>query len=326
MKNLTIYIGRFQPLHNGHLHVLQKAKEIGDVLILVGSSTESRSIKNPFSNEFILKTLKPFATFIEFISDFPSDDNVWLAEIQEKVSKYDYKYDKVYIIGHDKDESSYYLNNFPQWTLEKVDNFQNINATNIREELFLGNIPKDIMPPNILQELSLFMKTDEWKQRVVEYQDHLKMKRAWENAPYAPIFVTTDCVVLCSGHIILVSRKGNPGKGLWALPGGFLESELTIVQSAIKELKEETRIKLPKSVLFGSIKKSEVFDKPSRSTRGRTITHAFLLQLNENELPKIKGGDDAKRAFWIPLSKVKENRFMMFEDHYHIIQKMTNLL
>jgi bifunctional NMN adenylyltransferase/nudix hydrolase len=325
MKNLTICIGRFQPLHNGHLHLLNAAKEEGDVLVLIGSATESRSIKNPFPTPIIHEMLKPYATYIEGISDYPTDDSPWLAGIQEKVSKYDYKYDNVYIVGHEKDESSYYLNNFPQWNLKKISNFQNINATTIREELFKGNIPCDMLPQNVVCIVEEFMKTNEWKQRVEEYNDHIKMKEAWAKAPYPPIFVTTDCVVVCNGYILLVVRSSNPGRGLWALPGGFLEEKLLIKDSAIKELKEETRIKVPKSVLLGNIKKSEVFDQPSRSTRGRTITHAFLIQLSDSELPKVKGGDDAKKAFWIPLSKVKENRAMMFEDHFHIVQKLVNI-
>lgn len=324
-STLSIYIGRFQPLHNGHLHVLKHAREIGDVLALIGSATEARNIKNPFPTNVVREMLKPYATFIEEISDYPFDDSPWLAEIQEKVSKYDYKYNNVYIIGHDKDESSYYLKSFPQWTLKSIDNYKSINATTIREELYKGNIPEKLLPPDVIKIIQEFMKTEDWRERIEEYSHHTKMKEAWSKAPYEPIFVTTDCVVICNGHVLLVVRGGNPGKGLFALPGGFLETKLTIQESAIKELREETRIKLPRSILNGSIKKVEIFDKPDRSTRGRTVTHAFLLQLNEAELPKVRGGDDAKKAFWIPLSKVKENRSMMFEDHFHIIRKLTNI-
>jgi bifunctional NMN adenylyltransferase/nudix hydrolase len=306
------------------LHLFKKAKEIGDVLVLIGSATEARNIKNPFPTPLVRDMIKPYADFIEEISDYPTDDS-WFAEIQEKVSKYDYKYDKVYIVGHEKDESSYYLKHFPQWTLKTVENFKNINATTIRKELYEGRFPADLLPQNVIKILEEFTKTKDWQERVEEYRHHAKMKEAWEKAPYEPIFVTTDCVTVCNGHILLVIRGGNPGKGLYALPGGFLDSKLTIQDSAIKELKEETRIKLPKNILIGSIKKTEIFDKPDRSTRGRTITHAFLLQLNESELPKVKGGDDAKKAFWMPLSKVKENRSTMFEDHFHIIRKLTNI-
>lgn len=325
MKSLTIYIGRFQPLHNGHLHILKVAKDIGDVLVLIGSATESRSIKNPFPTAIIRDMIKPYATYIEEISDYPTDDSPWLAEIQDKVSKYDYKYDNVYIVGHEKDNSSYYLNNFPQWTLKKVDNFQSINATSIREELFNGNIPTNMLPDNVVVILKNYLKTKEWQERVIEYNDYISMKEAWSKAPYPPIFVTTDCVVVCNGHVLLVIRAANPGRGLWALPGGFLKENLYIKDSAIKELKEETRIKVPKAILLGSVKKIEVFDHPSRSTRGRTITHAFLIKLNDLELPKVRASDDAKGSFWIPLSKVRENRIMMFEDHFHIIQKLTNI-
>jgi bifunctional NMN adenylyltransferase/nudix hydrolase len=323
-KTLSIYIGRFQPLHNGHLHILKKARELGDVLVLVGSAGEARNIRNPFPTKLVKDMLLPYADFIEEIKDFPTDDNLWFAEIQEKVSKYDYKYQHVYIIGHEKDESSYYLKHFPQWTLKSIDNFENINATTIRDNLYKGEIPIHLLPTNVVRIVEEYMKTDEWEKRVEEYSYHVKMKEAWRRAPYEPIFVTTDCVTVCNGHVLLVVRGGYPGKGLYALPGGFLDPKLPIQDSAIKELKEETRIKLPRTHLISAIKKSAVFDRPDRSTRGRTITHAYLLQLKEPELPSVKGSDDAKKAFWLPLSKLKENREKMFEDHFHIIRELTN--
>jgi bifunctional NMN adenylyltransferase/nudix hydrolase len=73
--------------------------------------------------------------------------------------------------------------------------------------------------------------------------------------------------------------------------------------------------------LRGSIKKQSVYDDPFRSARGRTITHAFYIELEPNaELPKVKGTDDAKAAKWIPLSEI--NPETMFEDHYLIIEDM----
>ena len=123
---------------------------------------------------------------------------------------------------------------------------------------------------------------------------------------------------------MLIQRGGFPGKGLWALPGGFLNDEEKILDAVIRELKEETRIKVPAAVLRGSIVAQKVFDDPHRSSRGRTIDHAFLFHLHENGLPKVKGDDDAAFAKWIPLSEVK--REMMFEDHFSIIENMTGLL
>jgi bifunctional NMN adenylyltransferase/nudix hydrolase len=89
-------------------------------------------------------------------------------------------------------------------------------------------------------------------------------------------------------------------------------------------LKEETRLRLPIPVIKGSFSKSpkgyhRVFDAPGRSLRGRTITHAFHFEnFPMSELPPVKGGDDAAKAFWLPLSDFYALDGVMFEDHWHI--------
>ena len=132
-------------------------------------------------------------------------------------------------------------------------------------------------------------------------------------------------MVVQSGHVLLVERGAMPGKGLWALPGGFLEQSERTEDGMLRELKEETKIKVPVPVLRGSIVASKVFDDPHRSSRGRTITHAFLVHLQPDvQLPRVKGSDDAAKARWFPLSEVK--REMMFEDHLDIIMSLMDLL
>ena len=135
--------------------------------------------------------------------------------------------------------------------------------------------------------------------------------------------MTVDAVVVQSGHILLVKRGDMPGKGQLALPGGFLNQNETMLDGAIRELKEETKIKVPVPVLKGSIKESKTFDAPNRSSRGRTITQAFFIDLGVGELPKVKGADDAEKAFWVPFNEVKQEK--MFEDHFHIIDNFINI-
>ena len=68
-----------------------------------------------------------------------------------------------------------------------------------------------------------------------------------------------------------------------------------LLDACIRELREETKIKVPGPILKGSIKRQSVYDDPYRSARGRTLTHGFYIELEPSaELPKVKGSDDAK--------------------------------
>ena len=69
-----------------------------------------------------------------------------------------------------------------------------------------------------------------------------------------------------------------------------------------------------------------VFDHPKRSMRGRTITHAFLFNLDDYKtpLPQVVGNDDALEAIWMPFNDVQLNEEMFFEDHIHIINHFIN--
>jgi bifunctional NMN adenylyltransferase/nudix hydrolase len=112
--------------------------------------------------------------------------------------------------------------------------------------------------------------------------------------------------------------------GLIALPGGFLNQTETLVEGMLRELREETRLKVPLPVLRGSIADRHVFDNPGRSLRGRTITHAFFLQLKPGELPSVKGGDDADKAWWMSLADLYAHEDQIYEDHLQIIQHFVS--
>lgn len=104
----------------------------------------------------------------------------------------------------------------------------------------------------------------------------------------------------------MVQRRQAPGKGLWALPGGFLDGHETIQAAAIRELKEETSILVPEDVLARSIIGSRTFDDPYRSARGRTITTVFHMDVSdyEDQHPVVHAADDAAEAKWVPVNEI----------------------
>jgi bifunctional NMN adenylyltransferase/nudix hydrolase len=328
-----IYIGRFQPFHLGHLRSLKLALERAEqVILILGSHRAAADVRNPWSSQERIEMIQSCLEVdtlnrIHFlpIRDWLYSDNLWLAAIQQMVFDITQGSSSVVVFGHRKDASSYYLNLFPQWDYIETGSFQNLNSTDIRQAYFEGKdsyLP--VVPPSVAQCLEHFKQDNRYLTLCEEYFFIQDYQRAWAAAPYPPIFVTTDAVVVQSGHVLVVRRKAKPGMGLIALPGGFLNPEETIIEGMLRELKEETRLKVPLPVLRGSIVDSHVFDNPGRSLRGRTITHAYFLQLKAGELPLVKGSDDAEKAWWMSLADLYAHEDQIYEDHFQIIQHFVS--
>lgn len=334
---LAVVIGRFQPFHTQHAELISKATTLADnVIVLVGGAEKPRTPKNPFTveerREMILQWSYSHQVdenwrqldndysgvlHVEGIRDFLYSDQTWAENVQRIVKEplfegVTFDDSDIVVVGCNKDESSFYLKMFPQWALHEEPYTEHIDATQIRELLYDDrslDFLRSAVPANVLDALEAFKETPEFAGIVQERNIVAKYRKAWEAAPYAPTFVTTDAVVIQSGHILLVTRGGQPGRGLRALPGGFLEQNERVIDGVIRELREETKIKVAAPILRGSIRETVVFDAPNRSSRGRTITHASLILLPDGPLPKVKGSDDAVKAAWYPLGNLKSEDF-----------------
>lgn len=331
-----VYIGRFQPLHNAHVEIIRKAAELADkVIVVVGSANQPRTFKNPFSYEerknILYETCWRLKTelIVEPNYDTIYNDDAWAVRVQNIVAKHTTEDSKVAIIGHKKDESSFYLDMFPQWELVEVDLIEELSASQIRQLYFTKeynpNFIRSVVPDNVLEYLNEFAKTESYQQILREIEFVQKYKSQYASFPYPPTFVTVDAVVVQSGHILMIRRRAEPGRGLLALPGGFLDAseDKSLEDAMLREVREETGLKVPAPVLRGNIEEVKVFDAIERSTRGRTITHAFFIKLPNGELPRIKAGSDASAAHWIPISQI--NSSDCFEDHYEIINYFTGV-
>jgi len=326
-----VLIGRFQPIHNAHLEIIKRATALCNQLVIVtGSAAQPRTYKNPFTSAERARMIRAAAgglsmqISIEENQDTIYNDQAWAVRVQALVAKHTKPGDKVGIIGHKKDDSSFYLDMFPQWGFEDVELIEFLSAVNIRDLYFKRDVNmsfiKGVVPESTFDFLTQFKATAEYEQIIREREFVINYKKQYASLPYPPIFSTADAVVIQSGHILLIKRRSEPGKGLWALPGGYVNAntDKSVEDAAIRELREETMIKVPAPVLRGSIQRSKVFDAIDRSPRGRIITHAFYIQLPDGELPKVKGSDDAEKAKWVPIAEVRSEE--CFEDHYEIIQ------
>lgn len=359
----AVLIGRFQPFHIEHYNLVQHALKIAEkVIVLVGSSFCAPSPKNPFSFEqrerFIRQAFldtdqerdmdwgtTASRLIIKPLRDYFYSNTMWLAQVQSITDEFIAEGDTVALLGAYKDASSYYLNMFPQWEHVVGPKSNTLDATDIRDRYlnvkvltdFAGKAQSDAvyeaqvdpylqanLPANVFSDLKSFRATSSFAQISQEYQAVEKYKNSWKGAPFAPTFVTADAVVTCAGHILVVKRAFNPGKGTYALPGGFVRPDEQIRAAALRELKEETRIRVDKIILNSSIVDSHVFDYPGRSLRGRTITHAYHVRLLDGKLPEVGSGSDSAKSFWMSLSDFFKKESEIFEDHYHIVQHFIN--
>lgn len=95
---VALFIGRFQPFHNGHLYSLKKCLEIAErVIVVVGSSQEKGTLDNPWSymarKQMVCSVIQeqgwmPRISRIVSIPDNPSDQR-WLGELRRRAGDFD---------------------------------------------------------------------------------------------------------------------------------------------------------------------------------------------------------------------------------------------
>lgn len=340
-----VFIGRFQPPHLGHLAVIREAlKRARQVIVLIGSAWQARSLRNPWRFEERRDMLRSAfdATDndrleIEPLLDALYNDDVWVRDVQRKVRDVARpchgKLPRIGLIGASRGQSSYYLSLFPQWESVSVPLVEGISASHIRERLFHSQASGDAyladdaehdLPRPVHRALSAFMATSSCSQLLEEQHLLEQYRHAWAQAPYPPIFVTVNAVVVQSGHVLLVRRNAAPGKGLLALPGGFIHPQERLLDACLRELRERVRLKVPEPVLKGSLRDQRLFDDPHRSWRGRTLAEAFYFALRpEQQLPRLKPARGGDQARWVALADLEPET--LFEDHFFIIQNFLGL-
>ena len=357
---IAFLIGRFQPFHNGHRHLIDYGLNQAErVVVLVGGTNQSRSMKNPWTfderKEMIMQSYDECAKAdqhlhvlhpakgrllsdrinVEPLPDVKGNDDAWLGQVYDILGKYtDISEPGSFgIIGFKKDNSSYYLDLFP--TAEKLimdEGFATLSATHLREAYFKDApvFPRDLVPESVLKYLIDFYQRPEFSYVLGETKWKEAHDKMWAASPFPPAFITCDAVCTQMGKVLLVTRGEMPGKGLLALPGGFVEAKKgDSFENVLYELWEETCIeddrgRIPRGKLRGFYTGVEKrFDDPGRSVRGISLTTAFRFKFpNAKEFFKVAGGDDAAHADWYSTDYIKNNPELIFEDHHQIMADM----
>jgi len=318
----AVFIGRFQPPHRAHLETITRALSCFDQLIVVlGSAFCYPTPKNPFSaeeREAMIRESLGEASRLHFvpIADDYYNDPRWFRTVRAAVEALTGPGAEVHITGHHKDESSYYLHGFAGWPFEPSGVVSQINATNVRNSYFAGSSRwKAMVPGAVRQFMEQFACTPCYSRLQREWKTIQHYRTLEARYPHPLVHVASDAVVLAQEQVLLVERKGPLGQGAWALPGGYVELRETLLQAALRELREETGL----VVEAQHLKATQVFDYPDRSLRGRVISLGHFFDLGDTPPPPVQGQDDASRAFWLPLAELEHHQDRFFEDHYQQI-------
>ena len=351
-----IVIGRFAPLQASEVALLEGAlRECDRVVVILGSAFHARTPRDPLTWEERAECIRLAlpATDRGRLAMVPVrdyyDDARWTRAVESaaatamsNTTPRAATKEAPRLFVQDEERAAGYGAAFPRWPLGRIACPPPADSNGLRKVLLQQGMARS--PATLLdrRDAALAVLSTAVPSPVIEYLRNWStlpayatlvrdqhaldaMNDEWAGSPYEPIFSTVDAVVRCAGHVLLVRRGAPPGKGLWALPGGFLEPRETLLAGALRELREETGLGAHGTLLAPALKRVQVFSHPFRSLRGRTITHAHFFDLAGDRPPDVKGSDDAAAAEWIPLQGVAALEDQLFEDHFHILDEFLRL-
>lgn len=353
-KKLIVYIGRFQLPHSGHASIFKKGLELakecgGEFLCIIGSCDQPRTHINPFTYEErvdMIKIMNPGENihFAKAYDYFHDED--WLDHIINTINEYQLDDNLWTFIGCKKYDSEWYINliesEFPgqfhdcEAQVNELDII--VSSTGFRS-LYIDNPHcmhmTDVIGEQFRKHISVIPYLQNFAELNQSIMANLKAEQEYYNnykdqwvGPYPVQFLAADSIIVArhqdgSSMVLLGRRKKIPGRGLLAIPGGFVNEDETFVQAAKRELEEETCLVLSKYAGY----ETEVFDKPKRSMRGRVVTKVFLFDADSlvNTIDDAKASDDLESLEWVKISDIHKHRHELFEDHYFILTEMLRI-
>lgn len=257
------------------------------------------------------------------------DDERWDQAVVAGVSARTSRSDRIALVGHKKDHTSYYLGRFPGWSFEHVEPTLDIDATAIRSMLLGAKdldaaflVMQRLLRPQVLAYLRAWVNLPQFGRLRQEYAAVQDCRRRYT----APWYIAADALVRVGDHVLLVQRGGAVGRGLWAIPGGFVDEGEMFLPAALRELREETAFPFSAAQMRSALAGQAVFGHPLRSPRGRIVSHTFLFRFGAmDHLPQVSAADDAMDARWVHLQDLPALETQLFEDHGAILDHHVGL-
>jgi 8-oxo-dGTP diphosphatase len=140
--------------------------------------------------------------------------------------------------------------------------------------------------------------------------------------PVAPL-VGVAGVVVRGGDVLLIQRGREPMLGAWSLPGGLLEVGETTAEGVVREVFEETSVRVRPVEIVATL------DRIVPDDAGRVRHHYVLVEWLciplERGLREPVCGDDASAAIWIEQGEIYSETYGLVEPTLGVIEKALKL-
>jgi len=140
------YIGRFQPYHNGHHHMVEEiAGQIDELVLGIGSAGDSHTPRNPFTaGERVMMVTRSVAEFDIQTYVVPIEDlernSVWVSHVQSMSPAFDVAFSNNPLVIRLFEEAGIEVRRSPMFRREILE------GTELRERMLAGDDWRSLVP------------------------------------------------------------------------------------------------------------------------------------------------------------------------------------
>ena len=144
------YIGRYQPFHNGHRHMVEEiAAEVDELVLGIGSAGDSHTTRNPFTaGERVMMVTKAvealdITTYVVPIEDLDRN-SVWVSHVQSMTPRFDIAYSNNPLVVRLFEEAGVEVRGSPMFRRDVLEGVE------LRERIIHDHDWQDLVPETVI--------------------------------------------------------------------------------------------------------------------------------------------------------------------------------